>query len=410
MEAVAHVDVVPPKRYRRLPRLVAATLLAALALATGAHLYVTRTIRQPLPLPQVRHIDIWPRFFDLRPLDVVTTVRWQKVPITVSRHQFLIDQTIWQRMHFEDWDRLPADVRTPALDRLLVRYGHLVSARHAWPTMTAADWDGVPQPIRAMAFVSLIEHWVDYYDVGGSFDLDRRDVRQTVKAIAMSESWFDHRATGANPDGSVDIGLGGASDFARRTIRAWYADGRCDFTMEDADYLDPWLATRWLAFWFEVMLQEADGDIALAIRAWNWGIGRAAAGAGEEYLATIERRRERYFEGPSRSPTWRRLSIFRRFQVSAAPRPAAVELSATVEPAAPSGGVSLARLARAPRAVLHGDGRRSRIAALRVVGLYSNHLASADVSHRNGSSPLLVGVGAASGWPARSAGYPFVHK
>jgi hypothetical protein len=310
------------KRKRRLGARAAATLLAVLVLAAAGQLFLSWKLRQPVTLPAVEEIHIWPRFFDLRPVDIVTTVRWRKMAMTVTRHQFLVDHTLWQRMHFEDWDRLPADLREAALDRLLARYGRLVSARRQWPAMTAIDWDLVPQPIRAMAFVSMIEHWVDFYDVGGAFGLERQEVRQTLKAIAMSESWFDHRAFGINVDGSVDIGLGGASGFARDTIRRWYDEGRCDFTMTDDDYFDPWLTTRWLAFWFEVMLHEATGDIGLAVRAWNWGISRAAAGAGGDYLARVERRRTRYFEGPSQSPTWRRLSIYRRTEVNAGARQA----------------------------------------------------------------------------------------
>jgi hypothetical protein len=247
---------------------------------------------------------------------VVTTVNWRKVKTTSTRPQILADERLWRRMHFEDWDRLPAEVRANGLDRMWARYGALVTARHAWSEMDADAWDDVPQPVRAMVFVSMIEHWVAFYDVGGSFGVPRGEVLRSLKAIAMSESWFDHRASAVNTDGSVDLGLGGASGFARRTIRRWYDNGRCDFTMSDDEYHVPWLATRWLAFWFEVMLQEAEGDIPLAIRAWNWGIGRAAAGAGDAYLAAVERRRARFFEGPSRSPTWQRLSMLRRAQLS----------------------------------------------------------------------------------------------
>jgi hypothetical protein len=180
--------------------------------------------------------------------------------------------------------------------------------------MSAYDWDAIPQPIRAMATVGMIEYWMSRYDVGAAFGLDRGAVLRTVKAIAMSESWFEHRAIYVNRDGATDIGLGGASEFARRTIRQGYEEGWSDFTLTDDDYFNPWLASRWLAFWFDLMLREANGDMNLAIRAYNRGIGQARAGAGEEYLSGVERRRRRYFEGPSDSPTWRALSRLRRQQ------------------------------------------------------------------------------------------------
>jgi hypothetical protein len=255
--------------------------------------------------------------FDMTPIRVRTTVEWQKVFVTVPRWDFLHDHTIWQRMHFEDWDVLPTDTRNSGLQRLLNRYGSLATDRRAWQAMTANDWDDVPQPARAMAFAGMIEYWVGHYAVGADVGLDREFAARTVKAIAMSESWFEHRALHKNADGSVDIGIGGASDFARRTIRRWYAAGLCDFTMSDDDYYNPWLASRWIAFWFEEMLQEADGDVALAIRAYNKGIGDALDGDGGEYLTAVRRRRRRYFVGPSGSPTWATLSAYRHHIIAA---------------------------------------------------------------------------------------------
>ena len=128
----------------------------------------------------------------------------------------------------------------------------------------------------------------------------------------MSESWFDHRAAAVNRDGTRDIGLGGASEYARDVLRRWYAAGRVDFTLADREYYNPWKATRWLAFWFGLMIDEARGDLDLAVRAYNWGLPRAQDGEGRDYLAVVKQRRARYFEGPSRSPTWRILSAFRR--------------------------------------------------------------------------------------------------
>lgn len=47
-------------------------------------------------------------------------------------------------------------------------------------------------------------------------------------------------------------------------------------TFTDDDYFNPWLASRWLAFWVDLMLQEANGDMDLVVRVYNWGIGAGA--------------------------------------------------------------------------------------------------------------------------------------
>jgi transglycosylase-like protein with SLT domain len=298
-------------------RVVASFLLLATVAAAGAALYVIRALQQPILLPTVPSIRPAALLFDVTPVRVRTTVEWQKVFITVPRWDFLHDHTIWRRMQFEDWDVLPADVRKSGLQRLLNRYGSLAADRRAWRAMTANDWDDVPQPARVMAIAGMIEYWVGHYNVGTDAGLDRESAARTVKAIAMSESWFEHRAVYRNSDGSFDIGLGGASDFARRTIRRWYVAGLCDFTMSDDDYYNPWLASRWIAFWFEEMLQEAGGDVDLAVRAYNKGIGDALDGDGGDYLTAVRRRRRRYFVGPSNSPTWTTLSEYRRHSLAA---------------------------------------------------------------------------------------------
>jgi hypothetical protein len=306
--------VAPPLAEPR-PRwkLVAALLLGVVAIvSTAGGLYLYRRVNEPVIPPPVGDLDVFASLFDVRPVTVRTTIAWEKLTETVPRWRFLADRTIWLRMHFEDWDQLPADLRAEGLGRMLDRYGRYAVTPALWTVMTADDWDQVPQPIRAMAFVSMIEHWVQFYAVGEGFDLDQDEVLRTVKAIAMSESWFDHRSFLLNTDGSVDIGIAGASAYARRVIRRWSDSGRIDFSFEDGDYFNPYNATRFLAFWFQAMLEEADGDLPLAIRAYNWGIGRARAGFGAEYLDAVERRRRRYFNGPSGSFTWRLLSQFRR--------------------------------------------------------------------------------------------------
>ncbi len=299
-------------RWRRVLRRLsfAAVILMVMAVATG--MFVRSHLQETLGLPTPPPLDPFVRLFDATPTVVTITAGWQKLQVTVPRVQLQSDHTLWLRMHFEDWDRLADDVRDDGLARLVERFGPLAVDADRWRVMSAGDWDAVPQPITAMAAVGMIEYWVQRDAVGDAFELDAGEVLRTVKAIAMSESWFDHRALLVNRDGSTDVGLGAASGFARRTIRRWYASGWVDFTLTDDDYFNPWHASRALAFWFDLMLHEANGDLPLAIRAYNVGIGSALAGHGGDYLAGVERRRHRYFEGPSNSPTWSALSAFRR--------------------------------------------------------------------------------------------------
>lgn len=173
-----------------------------------------------------------------------------------------------------------------------------------WDVMDARDWDRVPQPMRTVAYRQMLAYWAGHYHVARRYGLPPRLVADTLAAIVMSESWFDHRADFVNRDGSRDIGLGGASDFARGRVRQLHRDGLVDVSLADVDYYNPWKATRFVALWMTLMLDEARGDLDLAVRAYNRGIANAPDEKGTQYLETVHARLTRFIRNRNAPPAW----------------------------------------------------------------------------------------------------------
>jgi hypothetical protein len=61
--------------------------------------------------------------------------------------------------------------------------------------------------------------------VGERYELDPGAVRDTLAAIMMSESWFEHRAVSVSRSGNRDLGLVQASDYSRDRVRQLYRKG-----------------------------------------------------------------------------------------------------------------------------------------------------------------------------------------
>jgi hypothetical protein len=306
------VDLTPRHRARSRAGIgrgiaIAVTLCAMAIGATAAADWWWRAYVDPGPRPIVAHLDLYARMIDLTPLTLEVggsdNAPWQTTIDELQRNPAL-----WRLMHLENWNAVAAPLREQVLDRILAHYRPLLMNPRAWDDMTAADWDAVPQPVRTVAYRQMCAYWAGFYDVGGRYGIDRVQIRDTLQAIAMSESWFEHRAERIDFTGNHDIGLVQASDFARERIRQLAARGIVDVSLADEDYWNPWQATRFLAIWMSLLLDEARGDLDLAVRAYNRGIARANDRAGDAYLAAVQRRRHRFIRNHDAPPAWTWLS------------------------------------------------------------------------------------------------------
>ena len=129
---------------------------------------------------------------------MTTRLGWKPHRMLVTYEEVLTDRRLWSTMFFRDWDRIPSSLRDTALDQMLARFGRLVDGPDSWLCMKPTDWDGVPQPIRAMAFMNMLARWEHCLGVSERFALPRERVVARLRAIAIAESWFEHRASNQN--------------------------------------------------------------------------------------------------------------------------------------------------------------------------------------------------------------------
>ena len=277
---------------------IAVLLLSAVTGHVWLHEYLES------PSPEVRPIDPYKPVFDLTPVTVTVTAADQRVEWRTSVHEVRTDWTLWRRMHLADWNNVAETLRQEGLDNMLVKYRAVLMSPSTWDAMNSADWDLVPQPIRTVAYRQMIAYWAGYYDVGAKYAIAPRRIANTLSAIVMSESWFDHRAVFVNNDGTRDIGLGGASDFARRRLRELHKVGSVDVALPDEAYFNPWMATRFVTIWMSLMLDEAAGDLRLAVQAYHRGIANAHDRLGSQYLQTVQERLTRFIRNRDAPPAW----------------------------------------------------------------------------------------------------------
>lgn len=300
---VSDAGVLPTVRVASIRnRLLAAlvVLLAAGAAATSVWLHEYLHVN----LPYAASIDVYATLVDVTPVTVTVPVGDEAVAWRTTSDDLRRNGSLWRWMHLAHWNGVDESLRAESLDNMFATYRAVLWQPGTWDAMDARDWDRIPQPMRTVAYRQMVSYWSGYYDVGERYGLQPGLIADTLAAVVMSESWFNHRADFSNRDGSRDVGLAQASDFARKRMRQLYRRGVVDVELSDADYYNPWMATRFLAIWMSLMLEEAAGDLDLAVRAYNTGIRDARDGLAIDYLETVRRRLSRFIRNHDTPPAW----------------------------------------------------------------------------------------------------------
>ena len=87
-------------------------------------------------------------------------------------------------------------------------------------------------------------------------------------------------------------------------MRTLYEQGVVDVDLTTEDCFNPSSATRFAAIWFSLLLDEAAGNVNLAVRAYNRGFSNALDERGSAYLEAVQGRLHRFIRNNDAPAAW----------------------------------------------------------------------------------------------------------
>ena len=259
----------------KMRKLIVAGIGVSLLVATEVNSFET------IP-PYIKPISAYSTIVNDHTLEARITAGGFKLPFKAVRSDVESNGFFWRNAYIDDWDLLPADARERGLEKLMEKYKGFLFDAGKWSEMNASSWDYVPPPVRTIAYMNMIDYWSRHYNGGKKFGMSTKEFAGLVKAIVKAESWYEHRAINRNPDGTKDLGLSHLTDCSRKSISNLFGK---NYTGKD--YLNPLVGTEAAVLWFSQMLNESNGDVKQAVRAYNKGTAKAREGEGAEYYERV---------------------------------------------------------------------------------------------------------------------------